>query len=724
MATEDTSDIYAAYGYDPTAISPAVQHIRGVVRTLWQRRWSAFTFLLIVMTIVSVSTFSKDTVYKAATLLRINKDNLKVLSFEEFVSTDESTDELIRTEVEVIRSLGLAEEVAAVLNLSANAEFQNELHPGILGGIIGRIKGADTPDDLDRNDKHLKAAAVARLLEMIHIDSIRGSRLVKLSVYSHSSRLAAEIANTWSEIYIRRGIDSKMQASRRASDMLAKQIDDQETIVEKTEKQLHEYTRMHGIYSYDDMKENINQRISELNTLLTKAKTDRIEKQAALQAMQSDPLGSEVAIKDPVVQKLQEGIARLEGDYSDMLEVFKPQYPECTRLRARIDQIGRTIKKQTRQWLAAAATDCTVAEQRVAAIQAELTKQQEQATRLQDVAVNYNALTRELETTTEHYRALLARRKEALSSMQIKESNVSVVDRARVPGRPHSPRHALNLILALVLGTALACGTCLGLEYLDSSVRTPDDIEIELGETLLGMVPEIEEDDEAGSDSKDLVSHLDGRSTVSEAYRTIRTSLAFSSRHGDMKNIVISSAVPGEGKTITAINIATVLGQVGEKVLLVDADMRRPRLHRSLHLPNNRGLSTYLVGQCELDEIIMATCLPNVDIIVSGPTPPNPSELLESHNMTELLAQCRQRYDRVIIDTPPVMAVTDSRLTAAKADGIIHVIRAGKTEKRCVRLAKKHFDSVGARVIGAVLNDVETESGTYTHYYYYRPYSN
>jgi len=724
VSTSNTDDLFVSSDPDSVGHSTALQQVRGIVGTIWRRRWSAFTFLLIVMTIVSVATFSQEPVYKATALLRINKDDLNVLSFKEFIAADDSTDELIKTEVEVILSRGLARKVALVLNLSADADFQKELRPELVGRAIAQFTGKPETPDVDEEEKRLKEAVVARLLRMVDVDPIRGSRAVKLSASAHSRKLAAEITNTWAELYIKQDIEDKMQGARSASQMLSKQIEEQQACVEEIEKKLHAYTRRHGIYSYEDMKANINQRLSELNTLLTEAESDRVRKQVAYKSMLADPLGSEVAIEDPVVQRLQENIAKLEGEYSDLLKVFKPDYPDCVRLRARIGRINVSIKEQAKKWLHAAATDYAAAQQQSAAIQKQLGEQQREAMRLQDAAVDYNTLAREQETTTEHYRALLARRKEALSATQIKTSKINIIDPAEVPARPHSPRPALNLMLALVLGSALACGTCLLLEHMDNSVRTVDDIEKDIGETLLGVVPEIEEDDEVGSDNKDLISHLDGGSTVSEAYRAIRTSLSFSSRANDTKSIVISSAVPGEGKTITAVNLATVLGQVGERVLLVDADMRKPRLHRSLHLPNSRGLSTFLVEQSELNDIILPTCVPNVDVVVSGPTPPNPSELINSDRMTDFLAQCKQRYDRVIIDTPPVMAVTDSRLTAAKADGLIHVIRAGKTEKRYVKQAKKHFETVGARVIGAVLNNVKEEGGGYAQYYYYRPYTN
>ena len=249
MSTNNTDDLFASCDPDSVAQSTAIQQIRGILGTIWNRRWSAFTFLLIVMTIVSVATFSQEPIYKATTLLRINKDDLKVLSFKEFIAADDSTDELIKTEVEVIRGRGLAREVALVLNLSADADFQKELRPGLVGGVIAQFTGKPETPDLDEEEKRLKEAVVARLLRMVDVDPVRGSRVVKLSVSAHSRKLAAEITNTWAELYIKQDIECKMQGSLSASQMLSKQIEEQQACVEEIEKKLHAYTRRHGIYS-------------------------------------------------------------------------------------------------------------------------------------------------------------------------------------------------------------------------------------------------------------------------------------------------------------------------------------------------------------------------------------------------------------------------------------------------------------------------------------------
>jgi len=693
----------------------AMQQLRNIAGIICKRRWSIITFVLIVMTVVSVYSFSARPVYKASTLVRINRDELKVMSFQEFVTADESTDELIGTETEIIGSRQLAERVATTLNLAADPVFRGELRPGLPGRIAGKLRlgSAETEADSEARETH---AIINRLLDMLSIDAIRGSRLVRINIAAHDPKLAAEIANMWTEAYVRLSIDYKVEASRSAGQMLTRQIDEQKAALEEIEKKLHEYTRGQGIFSYEVMRDNTHQRIAELNSMLTNAEAQRIKNYINYQAIKTSPLASEVAVKDPLVQKLREEIARLEGEYSDMLNVFKPDYPDCIRLRSRIEQIDAAVQQQTRKYVETAEAEYLGSEQQIAALEAELQQLQQQAMFLQDVAVDYNSLYRELQTNSGHYEALLARRKEALSATQIRASKISVVDLATVPVSPHSPNKALNLSLALILGLLAACTGSVVKEYMDNSVRSAEDVEHDVGEHLLGIVPEIEEDNEIGPENRDLISHLDSKSAVSEAYRTIRTSLAFSCSQRDTRNIVISSAMPGEGKTLTAINIAIVLGQVGERVLLVDADMRRPRLHTSLQVPNVRGLSTYLAGYCQLDDLIRPTRLPNVDLITAGPTPPNPSELINSKRMTELLAQCKTRYDRVIIDTPPVMAVTDSRLAATKADGLIQVIHAGKTNKQCARLARKHFDSVGAHVIGAVLNNVHSENGRKYHY--------
>jgi len=711
MTSDSTAADSLSLQQESDTVSSAMQQLHGLAGMIWKRRWSALTFLLLVVTIVSVYTFSEKPVYKASTLLRINKDDLKVLSMQEFVAADETTDELIRTEVEVLYSHDLAEKVADVLQ------------PRFPYSMVAQLPGRGTRTEL--TDEQRREAVVERLLAMLDVDPIRGSRLVRLSIYSRSNKLAAEIANTWADIYIRKSADKKLDASRFAGQMLDKQIAEQKAHVEEVERKLHAYTREQGIYSFDDMKANVNQRLSELNSLLTEAESDRIRKQVAYESTKDNPLSTRAAVDDPVVQQLGQEVVKLEAEHADLLKVYKPEFPDCVRLRARIGLLETAIRRHANVYLQSAAVEYAASAQRVDALKKELAARQQDAVKLEDAAVDYHVLSRELETSIGHLQSLLSRGKEAASSMQIRASKVSVVDPARVPTRPNSPRTALNLALALIVGTVLACGSCVMLEYMDTTVRTPEDVERDVGEALLGVVPEIEEEDEVGADNKDMICHLDTKSTISEAYRTIRTSLAFASAKGEARNIVISSAMPGEGKTITAINIATVLGQMGENVLLIDADMRRPRLHRSLRLPNNRGLSTYLVGRCDLNDVVKPTCIPNVDVIVSGPLPPNPSELINSDRMSQLMSECKQNYDRVIIDTPPVMAVTDSRLAAAKADGLIHVIHAGRTDKKCARLAKRHFDSVGAKVIGAVLNNVESDhEGSYYNYYYHRAYEN
>jgi len=714
--TTDNSNTETFSDANPSAL--AMQQLRNIAAVICKRRWSIITFVLIVMTVVSVYSFSVRPVYKASTLVRINRDELKVMSFQEFVTADESTDELIRTETEIIGSRQLAERVATTLNLAADPVFRDEMRPGLRQQIAAKL-GLGAAEDDAKSEARKQDAIINNLLSMLGIDHIRGSRLVRISVAARNPKLAAEIANTWTQAYVRSSIDQKVEASRTAGQMLSRQIDEQKAALEETEKKLHEYTRGQGIFSYEEMRDNTHQQIAEINSMLTKAEAERIRNYINYQTIKASPLSSEVAVKDPLVQTLREEIARLEGEYSDMLNVFKTDYPDCIRLRSRIEQLDTAIQQQTRKYVEAAEAQFLGIERQIAALQAELQQLQQQAMHLQDIAVDYNSLYREYETNSGHYEALLARRKEALSATQIRASRINIEESATVPVSPHSPNKALNLSLAFILGLLAACTGSVVKEYMDSSVRSAEDVERDVGEHLLGIVPTIEEDNEIGPDDRDLISHLDAKSMVSEAYRTIRTSLAFSCSQRDARNIVISSAMPGEGKTLTAINIAIVLGQIGERVLLIDADMRRPRLHTSLHVPNVRGLSTYLAGYCEIDDLIRPSSLPNVNLITAGPTPPNPSELINSNRMTQLLEQCKARYDRVIIDTPPVMAVTDSRLAATKADGLIQVIHAGKTDKQCARLARKHFDSVGAHVIGAVLNNVRSEHNRQQYYYRY-----
>ena len=342
-------------------------------------------------------------------------------------------------------------------------------------------------------------------------------------------------------------------------------------------------------------------------------------------------------------------------------------------------------------------------------------------------AIDYNVLKRQAESSREMYDILVKRFKETSITEDIKTGNIRIVDLAEIPRTPVKPKKAQNLILGLIVGLALGVGLAFFLEYLDNTIKVPDDIKNILKLPYLGPVPAIAAAEGGVGNGErnpadDLVSHLSPKSTASEAYRGIRTSILFSSAEQAPQVLIVSSSGPREGKTITSANIAITMAQAGNRVVILDCDMRRPRVHKIFSLSRDRGMSNLLVGNDVLDNVVIRTDIPNLDVIPSGPIPPNPSEVLSSQRMVDLIGVLRGRYDRVIIDTPPITAVTDAVILSKIVDGVVLIVRAGVAHRELVRNAVEQLRQVNAHILGAVLNGVDMGRDSYYYYQYYYYY--
>jgi capsular exopolysaccharide synthesis family protein len=311
----------------------------------------------------------------------------------------------------------------------------------------------------------------------------------------------------------------------------------------------------------------------------------------------------------------------------------------------------------------------------------------------------------------------MQRRKELESSSQMDIGTVQIVDRAEIPTVPVRPRKMLNLLLAAALSLLCSIGLAFFLEYMDDSIRSHEDIERYVKLPLLGVIPAMKADGTT-LEEKDRLSHLKPRSAISEAFRDVRTSLVYSAPNQESRAYVVTSAGPQEGKTTASTNLAIALANSGKKVLLVDSDLRKPRIHKTFGVDGGRGLTNCLVGQNSLQECVVQTEIENLSIMPSGPIPPNPAELLGSRKMKELISELKKAYDTVIFDSPPVVVVTDAAVLAAECDGAIQVIWAGHTSRKLVELGKEKVEAIGARITGVILNNVRS---SHSGYYYYYP---
>jgi capsular exopolysaccharide synthesis family protein len=510
--------------------------------------------------------------------------------------------------------------------------------------------------------------------------------------------------------------------------------------VETSEKSLNDFRRGKGIISLDDKENIVVDRLADLNKRLTEAEAERIglEAQARLiKQRQYDTLPA--VINNGLIQNLKAQVVQLEAEHSKLGAQFLPGYPRLAQVKAQLEeaktrlaqQIGSVVEGINSAYFAAAGKERN--------LRAEMNKQKTATLALKDAAVEYSILAREANTNKQLYDSVLERFKEISVAGGIPSANVSVLDRAEIPSLPSSPRKKLILMLGALVGIMGGLGLALILENLDNTLRTPEEVERYLGLANLVVVPDIfslpharhrwrtlfhspqtRTDQSLCLPSKTPPSARRRRlSVVAEAYRKLRTSIFLSHSEKPPRTILFTSATASEGKTMTAANTAIMFAQLGNKVLLIDADLHRPACHKVLKVPAFGGLADYLAGQGELQRAIKPTAIANLSVLVSGSIPPRPTELICSRIMREILEFLKNRYDFIFIDTTPVMPVTDAVVLSSLVDGMIFVVEGQKTPKHLVKTAIGHLGNNQAKILGIVLNRVDIRDSYYREYYQY-----
>jgi capsular exopolysaccharide synthesis family protein len=409
---------------------------------------------------------------------------------------------------------------------------------------------------------------------------------------------------------------------------------------------------------------------------------------------------------------------------SELSKKYGEQHPQMIAIESELKTLQKRKAQEITRVIHSLRNEYKVAEAREKSLKAALEKQKRESLDLNQKAIQYTVLSRETESARQMYDLLIKRFKETSLTEDMRTGNIRIIDRAEVPKTAVRPKKMFNILLALLLGLVAGTGLAFFFEYLDNTIKLPEDIQKYLREPYLGPVPAMTLDgNPQGSEKPELVTLHSPKSTASEAYRGIRTSLLFSSADKPPQVVLVSSAAPQEGKTSTALNLAITMAQTGGKVILLDCDMRKPSLHKVFGLPRDKGMSSILVGNCEVKDALLNTPVPNLDIIPCGPIPPNPSEILGSPRMARLLELLRKSYSRVIIDTPPVTAVTDAAVIGRLVDGAVVVVRAGATPREIVRNGLIQLKAVNSPILGVVLNGVDMDrDGSYYYQYYYYYY--
>ncbi len=725
-------------------------HILDYWRVLVKRRWTILTLTFLILGIMAIATWKAEPIYRAAIKIQIDPEQSNVLPFKETAEVGSNyaqSQEYLQTQFRVLESKTLAERVIRILNLNKNPIFIEEADPPVKSRTVQwlmEVLGLSETDDENFSPADAEAQKLARLVkffdESLSTSPIRNSRLVDVYFTSRDPKLAADIANTLASEYIQMNFETKFNSTTTASDFLAKQLVDLKAKVEKSEEDLVKFSRQHDIYAISDKENVILQKLSDLNTALTAAQADRIQKESVWKIVQKTESGNFPDIlRNDLIKGLETSLATLKVQQARLAASFKPGWPELDQVTSQVLEAEAQLNSERQKAIKNAETEYRTAVQREELLHEALVAQKVEANNFNQNSIQYNILKRQVDTDKELYDGLLQRMKEAGVSAGLKSNNIHIVDPARTPSLPYKPNKPLRLALGLSLGLMLGVGLAFFIEYLDSSIKTPDDIDRFIRLPSLGIIPSstsfgpssprrLLAASTGGNGAKvardtksvELITYHDTKSLISEAYRNLRTSVLLSSGSGHPpKMLLITSSQASEGKTTTAINIAVALSQTGEKVILLDCDMRNPRIHRIINLDSTSGMSTYLSGNSDLSSMIQQSDIPNLFAVPAGRIPPNPAELLGSPRMRQGLILLDEYFDHIIIDSPPVLSVTDARILGSMVDGVVLVIKGGETPKEAVQRTKRLLQEVHAPIIGALLNDVDVHSADY---YYYSKY--
>jgi len=717
------------YSYPPPQEEKEV-NLRDYWKVIRKRRWTILAFFLIVVIIVAVGTFTMRPIYRGTTAIQINKENPQIVDFKEIFAVNTMDMDYYQTQYKILESRSLARRVIQSLKLSDHPEFLpkpetpfQKWKSNLLSSISSLFVSKKSSSERDSSESKKETTLINQFLKRLKIEPIRNSRLVKIHFDSNYPELSTQVSNILATGYIQQNLETRFIATQQAKEWLTGQLEDLKAKVERADESLQAFGSKHDIISLEE-KENVTmQRLTDLNEALTKAESERMAKEALHKQTwdrNSDFLPS--ILENKLIMDLKQVYIQLEAQYMKLSETFKPEYPEMVRLKNQMQTIQKRIDSEITKIIKAIKNDYESSLRKEALLRRAFEQQKARALAMKVKAIQYNILKREADTNKELYKGLLQRMKEAGVSAGIMASNIQVVDQAELPTNPFKPNKQLNLLLAAVVGLFLGVGLAFFFEYLDNTVKTPEDVEQLIRLPSFGMIPEMfyerRKRMEGSSSPVELITFSHPKSMLSEAYRNIRTSILLSFSERAPKKIVITSPNPVEGKTTTVINTAIALSQTGAQVLIIDTDMRKPRIHKIFDEANGVGLSNFLSGHAELESVIKKTEIPNLSYIPSGPIPPNPSELIGSNLFKSMIQSLEERFDHIILDSPPVLGFADSVILSTSVDGVILVVLGGKTPRETLQRAKEVLHQVNAKILGVIINRIDIRRSDYGYYYY------
>src|SRR5262249_33371257 len=710
FVTDASPEAYGNYGADTfrDQSGPDYRKFFFLCLTLVLKyRWLIIAVCGLALAIGFIATFTSTPIYQSTVTIQIDlkapKVVKEVVQDRDFGGGDQR---FYKTQYDLLRSRSLAERVAADLDLSAKQDFLQPLPTSAWGKLSSLIFASATENKRDFEQR--KATATGMVQSGLSVEPVANSSLVKISFDSPSPEWAQRIANGVADSYVSSNLERRYGATAYARNFLKERLEELKLKLEESEKALVAYADEKELIAGSNVAGNdkepkeskgllADSDLGAFNSVLQKVVAERIAAQNLWeQANESKDIGLPQILDDGAVKALRGQRAVLMAEYQNKLSTFKPAYPDMLRLKAQIDQISAEIKSAADVMKQALKARYEAALQQEVLLKKKMDETKRGVLDTRNKEIQYNILKREADTNRTLYDGLLQQYKDAGVAGAVDTNNVTIIDRAQVPGAPFKPSLKKNLMVAFMLGLVAAAALIALFEIIDDTFKSPEEIEVKLGLAVLGIIP--------FSDGNVLANISGTSNPLGEAFRSFRTALQFSTEHGAPRTLTITSARPGEGKSTTALALAVNLAQLGMKVLLIDADLRNPSQHHNLKRSNETGLANYLAGAALPGSVFQETDIDGLYFMPTGPLPPNPAELLAGPRMMSLLSTASEKVDTVIIDSPPVMGLADAPLLASMSLGTLLVIASGDTRRGVVTSALKRLHFARARMVGAVIN--------------------
>jgi capsular exopolysaccharide synthesis family protein len=749
------SDFAQAKTYGNSAIEPT--NIRDYLFVVLKRKWLILSLVLVVTSLVTIQAFRAPSIYEGETTIRIEQKAPNVLQTKEIVIAGQSDPNFWGTQLKLLENPALARQVVLTLDLQHNpAFFGSQAQGGVFSSlrrifakprtvnsspavasgltVVGQSEvtgSALTPEQLAELEPYEDAIIAGEIIEPVPT-----TNLVKIKFIHSDPELAQKIANTLAEVFQNNNLERATMGSNKAEDTLAREIANLQTKIKQEQETQFNYARNKNLPLVNDTAGNLEAaRLATLSGQLLIAENARKNLQAQLEAARKerDPFSIPDVNTSGRVEKLRDRISTLKEKRDALLTTYTPEWPEVKKIDAQLTTLEAELEKAPAENVTSIQRKYEAAVAQENLLRRSYAEQKGTTTQQTRDQIDLLAMTQELETNKQILNTLLQRQREFQVTNGDRANEVSIATYSRMPRTPIGPQRFRNIFIAFLLSLVTGIGLAFLLDFLDDTLKSVDDVDRYLHLPALAMIPANRDRGRligvagvlpgpgpAPTDPTALAMISDVRSPIAESYRHLRTSLLLSSAGQPPKTILMTSSQPSEGKTTTAINTAFMLAQTGAAVLVIDCDLRRPRLHAHFGAPNTRGLTNWLSGETDIDSLMQTyPQQENLKFLTSGPVPPNPAELLGSDEMRRLLNLLTERFAHIIIDSPPAISFTDASILSTMVDGVVLVVHGGRSSRAVVRRAKQQLLDVGAHIFGIVLNNVKVETQDYYYSGYY-----